>query len=327
MKGCSFAPTIFRPPIGTGWSYSTWRTAAITRITTVCARFNLNEEAVGNYQYQVASCLARMRDGTVVSFDLGQEPDRLDTKPELDRVTSLQKNLEEKFSEGATVTVCLALPKLELGRANVTYEDAQANERYRSRAMPLHEESRGGDVQDIELRSLNVRLLVTPAEDVAGYEILPISKIKRAGEESSYPQIDDEYIPPILAIDAWPRLMRELEGLYHFIGQNIDTLSQQVISRGITLAAQEPGDLERVFKLQVLNAAYTTLRCMVFAAGVHPYDAYAQLCQQVGLLSIFGEDRRVPDCPVYDHDDIGPVFAWLVNQIKLLVEAGRQVGI
>lgn len=283
---------------------------------------DLNEDAVGNYQFQIAGCLARLRDGTLISFDLGQEPDRIDTKDELSAGASMEENLEEAFAAGAEIMVNIAVPKLELGKSNVAYPGEQGDERYGIRSIAIHEESRGGDVQEIELRSLSPRLLITPSQDSAGYELIPIARIKRAGEESSLPQIDDSYIPPLLSVDAWPRLAREIEGLYHFLGQNIDTLSRQVISRGITLASQEPGDLERVFKLRILNEASAALRCFIFATGIHPFTAYLELCRVGGMLAIFGEQRRVEDFPVYDHDDLGTIFPTVINRIKELVSAG-----
>ena len=43
-------------------------------------RLELGEEAIGNYQFQVNVCHARMQDGTLVSLDAGQGPDRVDLK-------------------------------------------------------------------------------------------------------------------------------------------------------------------------------------------------------------------------------------------------------
>ena len=40
----------------------------------------LSHEALGNYQVQVSRCQARMKDGTVIGLDVGQEPDRVDLK-------------------------------------------------------------------------------------------------------------------------------------------------------------------------------------------------------------------------------------------------------
>ena len=65
----------------------------------------LSEEALANYQVQVTRCHARMKDGTLVVLDAGQEPDRVD--------------LKEAFQNQSEVRVFLAIPKLTLGRANV----------------------------------------------------------------------------------------------------------------------------------------------------------------------------------------------------------------
>ena len=60
-----------------------------------------------------------------------------------------------------------------------------------------------------------------------------------------------------------------------------------------------------------------------FAGGVHPFAAYTELCRIVGMLSIFGPDRRVADIPPYDHDDLARIFKWVKRQIEDLIHAVR----
>jgi type VI secretion system protein ImpJ len=100
-------------------------------------------------------------------------------------------------------------------------------------------------------------------------------------------------------------------------------LSQQVINRGMTLVSQEPGDMEKVLMLTELNSAYTTLAVTAFARGVHPLVAYTELCRIVGQLSIFGDARRPPEIPHYDHDDLGRIFYYIKEQIELLLKQDK----
>ena len=54
----------------------------------------------------------------------------------------------------------------------------------------------------------------------------------------------------MLAVDAWPPLGRDIvRAIYDIIGRKIEVLSEQVINRSISLASQEPGDLDRLFML------------------------------------------------------------------------------
>ena len=272
-------------------------------------KLELSDEAIANYQVQVNVCHARMKDGTLVSLDPGQEPDRVD--------------LKEAFAAEPTVRVFLAVPKLKMGHANVGPAADSGKSRYAETKQALQDESLGGNDQEIQLRDLNVRLLLS-TQDLAGYEVLPIAQIERAGEKEAAPRVDAGYFPPVLAIDAWPPLGRDIvRAIYDIIGKKIEVLSEQVINRGITLVSQEPGDLDRLLMLSELNAAYSTLGVLAFASGVHPLVAYTELCRIVGQLSVFGARRRPPEIPRYDHDDLARIFRYVKEQIELLLERIR----
>jgi len=282
----------------------------------------LSEEAIANHQVQVTSCQARMKDGTLVSLDLGQEPDRVDLEQDIAGLKGAMVELNEAFESEALVRVYLAIPKVRMGRPNVDSRPS-GDHRYVAANLSMPDESLGGNDQEIEYRTLNVRLLLS-TQDLSGYDLLPIAQIKRTGEEQAVPQLDTDYIPPVLATDAWPPLGRDIvRAIYDIIGQKIEVLRQQVINRSITLASQESGDLERVLMLTQLNEAYATLACLTFATGVHPLTAYTELCRIVGMLSIFSKERRPPDVPAYDHDDLARIFQWAKRKIEELIYAVR----
>ncbi len=272
-------------------------------------KLELSHEAIANYQCQVNVCHARMKDGMLVSLDAGQELDRAD--------------LKEAFATQTSVRVYLGVPKLKLGRANVAAGTEPGKHRYVQSTAAVQDESLGGNDQELQLRALNARLLLS-TQDLEGYDLLPIAEIERAGEKEATPQLDVGYIPPVLAIDAWPPLGRDIvRAIYDIVGKKIDLLSQQVVNRGITLVSQEPGDLDRLIMLHALNAAYSALGVLSFAQGVHPFVAYTELCRLVGQLSIFGEARRPPEIPHYDHDDLARIFYWVKARIEALLERVR----
>jgi type VI secretion system protein ImpJ len=171
------------------------------------------------------------------------------------------------------------------------------------------------------LRNLNIKVLLS-TDDVSGYEVLPIARIKRAGMKEAAPQLDEEYIPPSLAVEAWPILRRDyVRAIYDMIGARIEVLSQQVSHRGIGLHTQEPRQVERLLMLMILDQAYGALRILSFAGGVHPLWAYTELCRLVSALSFFDKNRRPGEIPVYDHDDLYTIFAWAKREIARLLDA------
>ena len=268
----------------------------------------ISPEAISNSQFEIQSLRARMRDGTIISIG-----------PELNRV-----DLKEAFAKESTVKIFLAVPQLTSTGANVGDAEASAYTRYTAVEESVTEEAAGGNDQLIEFRKPNVQL-VDSTRDMPGFELLPIAQLNRAAGGEAVPQLDPLYIPPVIAVDGWTNLERDyVRAIFDMIGTKIDLVAQQVRNRGITLASQEPGDLERIFMLRILNEASAVLKVLTFAQGVHPLTAYSELCRTAGMLAIFGPERTLDDVPAYDHDDLGRIFEWVRSRIAALLAAVQE---
>lgn len=284
----------------------------------------LSKEAIANYQVEIKYCNARLRDGTLVTTSVGQEPDRVDLRESVEEtaaeiVRTKSVSMKSALQKEPTVVVHLAVPKLKLGRANVGESQGDHQSRYREAQRELPDEVTGGNDQQVDLRELNIKVLLS-TDDLAGYETLPIARVKRSGDKEATPQLDPDYIPPVLAIESWPPLMLDyVRAIYDVVSQKIRVLSEQVKSRGITLTSQEPGDMDRIIMLMILNEAFATLRVLAFSRGLHPFVAYTELCRIVGKLALFGEDRACPEVPHYDHDDLARIFQWIKKTVTLLL--------
>jgi len=282
-----------------------------------------SKDALSNYQFELHALRARMRDGTLIDIG-GEDLDRIDLKEAVRQSSLDSPDLQTAFESKDVIQVYVGVPKLQLGRPNVTDASAADQTRYVATDVPVSDESRGGNEQDIQCRRLNVKLLLS-TDDTAGFELLPIAQIKRASAGEAVPQLDNTYIPPVLSINAWAGLGREIvHSLYDMIGQKIEVLSQQVINRGIGLDTRDPGDAERILMLSQLNAAYGRLGVLAFAQGVHPATAYTELCGVLGQLSIFGAQRRIEDVPRYDHDDLHGIFTQIRLRIEALINSVRE---
>ena len=267
-------------------------------------------DALANSRLVVRSLQARLRDGTLVTVpDDGQ----------LDAV-----DLKAAFERQQVQTVYLGVPAVNLGKANVTADGNVDGARYRVDAQALEDENTGINPQEVHVRLLNLKLLLS-SEDHTGYEILEIGRLRRSDKAEATPEVDETYIPPVVACDAWkPLAAGILQQIYDRIGKKITLLADQVTSRGISFDSLAQGDPQIFAQLRELNEAYALFGTLFFAHGVHPLPAYCELCRLVGQLAVFGKSCRPPELPRYDHDDLGGCFYAVKRYIDDLLNIVRE---
>jgi type VI secretion system protein ImpJ len=256
---------------------------------------DLDTASLANHRLVIRALQARFGDGTLVSIPQDGSLPPIDLKP--------------AFEQHQTVDVFLGVPVFQPSRANVALDGMQEGRRYTAESVDLLDENTGQDPQPVQIRRLNVRVLLS-TQDRGGYDTLRIGRIEKSSAGDAAPQLDVTYIPPLLTCDAWKPLRAGiLEAIFDRIGKKIDLLAGQVLSRGIAVDSQASGDALIVSQLRVLNEAYALLGVMIFADGVHPLPAYLELCRLVGQLAIYYEGHhRPPELPRYNHDDLGRCF-------------------
>ena len=293
---------------------SSARAAAGTSITTgACGPSTSTTDALRNYQFVVHRLEARLRDGTLVRV------------PEDGALTPI--DLRAGLEQQNPLEVSLAIPAVQMGRANVGAGHDGTRFRAYTPRDGVPDENSGQNPRPVQFRVLNLRL-VTGAQDVAGYEVLPIARVARSARAEAVPELHEPYIPPVLACDAWPVLQRGIiQQIYHRVGKLVDQRASQIRSRRITFDSNSPGDRQIFESLRVLNETAAYLGVMGDAAGVHPLPAYLELCRLVGRLAIFGPDAKPPELPRYDHDDLGGCFFTVKRYIDdLLTHGGFSLG-
>jgi type VI secretion system protein ImpJ len=267
----------------------------------------LNLEALANFRFELLSLGARLRDGTLVSIPEECSIPALDLKPVLEG--------------GARRRVFIGVPAFNPSRNNIPIPGQDGAVRYSVDTLRFEDENTGVNPQSISFRRMNVKLLLDD-QDHSGYEVIPIARLERSARAEAVPQLDDTYFPPVLSCNAWEALgtgvVREI---YDRVGRKIERLAGQVVSRRIALDSQNRGDSLIIAQLRELNEAYAYLGTLTFAEGVHPLDAYLELCRLVGQLSIFNpETRRPPDLPRYNHDDLAGCFYSVKKHIDALLD-------
>jgi type VI secretion system protein ImpJ len=266
----------------------------------------IDPEALGNHRLVIRSLKARLRDGTLVAIPEEGILDPVELKEALGGVNN--------------VTVFLAVPIANLGKANVGANSSADGVRFLLDTQELEDENTGMNPQPIQVRLLNMKVFVA-TEAPAGYEVLPIARIQKSASAAATPEVDPTYIPPVLACDAWkPLYAGILEEVYDRVGVYTEQLAKQVVSGHISFDSQGQGDVRILAQLRVLNEAYALLGILVFAQGIHPLQAYLELCRLVGQLAVFSPTCRPPeDLPKYDHDDLGGCFYRIRREIDNLL--------
>jgi type VI secretion system protein ImpJ len=282
--------------IGQKWDHHyNWGTGGI----------EIDRAALENHRFVARRLQARLQDGTLVSVP---EDGLL---PELD--------LKVAMAGESAVTILLGVPKLRTGRANVVGK-GDTGARYVADTEEIEDQNTGTNPQSVQVRRLNLKLLLSN-QDQTGYAVLPLARIERADRAEGLPQIHLPYIPPLLACDAWePLAIGVLQTVFDRIGKKLELLSSQVSSRGIGFGSQAAGDTLILSQMSVLNESYALLSILAFAKGIHPLTAYIELCRTVGQLAVFGDSRRTPELPRYDHDDLGGCFYRVKNYLDAMLD-------
>lgn len=265
----------------------------------------LDRDAIASYTMTLPVCEARFKDGTRLSVPGDTTVSPVELKPLLTGKSNLM--------------VYLAVPSLLSKRANVEAAPTADGPRYWTETIDTEDENTGLDEQPIQYRRTRARLLVGD-QDPTGYEVLPIARLERSAQTESPPAVDPSYVPPLIALDAWPMLWRAVQSLHNQIAARVDLMADQVLDREISFASQVPGDAERLLRLTVLNAAMAYFDAVASLKGLHPLESYRELCRALGQLGLFSKDRRPPRLPAYDHEDIAGCFYKVIKHIQQLLD-------
>ena len=161
------------------------------------------------------------------------------------------------------------------------------------------------------------------SDDLSGFELIPIFRLVRSREVDAKLIRDPTYYPPCLTTRSVGALQRNImEASYDSLKTRADMLRRQIVDAGVSFSTQRAGAVDNLMLLQAINESLGTLNCHSFSEGVHPYTAYTALCQIIGRLSVFGNEKDLGDMPRYDHENLFPIFWWTVQRIRSLIDVG-----
>ncbi len=271
-------------------------------------QLEIDLDALSNWRVSLSRCHIRLADGTQLRF-----PEDCHISPEAIPRTAF-KNSESRLR------IYLGISELRRGTSNIGNGSETPPRRYVHHREEIEDENAAGNPQEIDLRRANPRILI--GEDAArGFDALPIMQLRLGTTAEAPPQIDPDYIPPVLCQEAWPQVSSFVRSVYDRLSALADQLSRQMTDRGVSFASGHREDFERILHLHSLNTALGGIAPLPFTRGVHPFTIYTELCRAVGSLAIFRRTRKINELPVYDHDNLAYCFQELKKLLEIEVGA------
>lgn len=215
-----------------------------------------------------------------------------------------------------SVDVWIGVPVAAEG---VSVEAGEANRmgRFQVQEVTLRDEVDAGldSERQVEVRRLNARLFLGD-QDRSGYESVRVARLIRKSDLDPEPAFDPGFVPPLLDVTADPGLKRRLTEICDALRETNESLGRDVASRPFSFALETGASPEAIFKLNATNAQLAVIEQLCLTRGVHPFDTFLALCQLAGSLAIFSQERRCPDVPAYDHDELEVCFQAVIEQIR-----------
>ncbi|CAN5806110.1 hypothetical protein BH11PLA1_BH11PLA1_17760 [soil metagenome] len=280
----------------------------------------LATDALENMQVRFERLVAIMPGGAVIDIPHNADLPALDIKRAL-------------AAGGGSVTVSLALPSWQGGRANTldqtTGDDARVKRMFKISEQSITDENTGDNAQPVALRRLNARL-ITENEDRTELETIPVCRITRgAGEEAGLARVDAKFVPPCFVAGGSAGLMKLLRDIADGVEASRKEQALQLSKSGWTPENLRGAQFIQLQKLRTLNRYAARLSSIVHAVtagsaaasgGALPtFNLYLELRELHAELAALHPDRDPFDAPKYDHDNPGPVFYDLESRLRQLL--------
>src|SRR5699024_8331909 len=207
------------------------------------------------------------------------------------------------------------------GTAAATLDDSSAGmHRYRGESLDVRDDIVGINTSaSVTVGRLCLRLMLQQ-EDRSGYACIPVAHVAECRADKQI-ILDEEFIPTCIDYKAASRLdgfMSELRGLLRY---RAESLAGRISASGRGGAAE----IADFMLLQAVNRMEPLIAHLANMHGLHPESVYRQFVQIAGELATFtSNDKRAPEFPAYQHDDLratfAPVIATLRQSLSMVME-------
>jgi type VI secretion system protein ImpJ len=155
-------------------------------------------------------------------------------------------------------------------------------------------------------------------DDLEDRLVIPIAKIIEVRSDQEI-LLDRNFIPSVLDQRAAPPLsdfLQEIEGL---LGHRCEALAGRLSDSGPSKGVAELSDF---LLLITVNRYLPQIRHLASIENTHPCGLYNMLLGMVGELSTFmSTEKRAPEFPLYQHDNLTETFHPLMRSLREYLSA------
>ncbi len=263
-------------------------------------RVEVAEEALANGVFRLERCAGLLPGG--LAFDLPGEA----SLPE-------GRGVGDLFAPtAATLTVYLALPRVEAGRPGarlLTGGDAPPTPvRWEEERVEVVDTNSGTETRAVPVARARWSILFE-GEELDGYDTLPVARLTRSPAGTL--TLDATYAPPALHLAACAPVQARLRALLEQLAAKAQALGEQRRHRSRDLVDFGTADTATYWLLHTVNTALPEVADLVRTPSHHPHTAYLAVARLAGALATFSTEVNAADVPPYRHDDLGTTFASL----------------
>jgi type VI secretion system protein ImpJ len=227
--------------------------------------------------------------------------------------------LEKCFTEGqASCMFYLAIPEYRQGGMNVSIDRGRVSTRFTAHLQLTRDENGGGSREKpVQVAHKNLQL-IAEGENLEGSVLLPCARILKS-DTGSY-LADASFVPPLLNIHASDVIESMLRSLIELLVTRSTQLSGTRRQKNQSLADFTASDVANFWLLYTINTRLPGLRHRLQSKNVAPQRLFDEMTDLGGSLTSFSMKIEPRDLPQYSHEQPGPCFRKLDEQIRAMLE-------
>jgi type VI secretion system protein ImpJ len=228
------------------------------------------------------------------------------------------KSLADFFDPGVkNLDVFLTVPDHRQRGLNVAVQRRDTSARYFAEVASFRDENTGSSEKSVQLARKNLRLLIE-GEERQGTSALRIANVEKTAANTY--RLNPRFIPPLLDLRASDYAMGLLRGMIEIMTARSTELSATRRQKNQSLADFTAADIANFWLLYTVNSHFPDFSHLFEAKMAHPEELFSAMISLAGALTTFSFKIRARDLPLYNHNDLGTVFADLDEKLRLLMQ-------
>lgn len=213
--------------------------------------------------------------------------------------------------------IYLTVPDYKDKGLNVAGLGRGGGSRYLAEIVSVRDENTGTNEKPIQIARKNLRLLAAN-ETREGSSALRVANVQKTAAGAF--RLNPRFVPPLLEVRANDYLRGLVNGILEILSAKSTQVSGSRRQKNQSLADFTAADIANFWLLYTVNSNIPVLNHLLLGQRCHPEELFSVLTTLGASLTTFSSTIRPRDLPMYDHSEVGKVFAELDEKLRILLE-------